>query len=74
MAVQEGRPTYLLLESPVTKRKEISFVLNEAENPLYASASVAELFDWLISQEATSIIVCTKTRKITVSITNVVRE
>ena len=56
LAVQEGQPTFLLLEAQVTKRKSVSYVLSEREEVLFASISEGDCFEWLLAKEVKSIV------------------
>ena len=69
MADPKGRPTFLLLDSPVTKRKSFSFVLDESEQPLYAASTAAEAFQWLISEGIGSIILVQGLQHVRITLT-----
>ena len=69
-----GKPTFLLVDSPVTKRKSFSFVLDNEQQVLYATADVGDCIDWLLTNEVFSITLVTATRDIEVIFNNLSQE
>ena len=63
-----GRPTYLLADSPVTKRKSFCFVMDPEQNVLYATAEIGDCIDWLLSEEVFSIILITRTQELEITL------